>query len=84
MVPVGAEDPAGCAPLPEACGTIGTIEDDLALLKRVAPEGNWSVEKEEGWSYLFTGDQWVLRTYDQVEFGALMVGTAAVAALLPQ
>jgi len=61
---------------------IRTAEEGLAVLRRVAPDGNWSFEHVEPWWLLLTGDQWVVRSDDQVEFAALVVGAAVAAALL--
>lgn len=65
-----------------AGGPISTVEEGFAVLRRVAPEGNWSVERVEQCWYLLTGDQWVVRSDDQTEFAALVVGAAVAAALL--
>ena len=65
-----------------AGGPIRTAEDGLAALRRAAPEGNWSLEHVEPWWFLLAGDQWVVRSDNQVEFAALVVGAAVAAAVL--
>ena len=65
-----------------AGGRIRTAEDGLATLRQVAPEGDWSFEWVEPWWLLLTGDQWIVRSDNQVEFAALVVGAAVAAAVL--
>ena len=65
-----------------AGGRIRDSEEGLAALGRLVPEGNWSVQQFDHWSYLFTGDQWVFRSDSQAEFEALVVGAAVATVLI--
>lgn len=63
---------------------IGTLEGAVAALNEFGPEGNWSVEQEDGQWYLFTGDQWVGRADDETEFAAFVAGVAVAIVTSPK